>query len=643
MSLFTKPMKLLTAVVLKHTASDVSHTLLQIGALDFVDVSKLDTQFQSLENYETQVPLSNIQTLMKQLEALYAQANLSVPKLSSSDVVDTSAFDLTLAQKEIDKINAETLEQKNQQKQASINLEKYCELRDYLKENRLSFVDIRVGSFAKEPGEQRLSDLVCLYSKLTKNDLYIFVSLKRDSSKVNDLMDKFLWTESEDINAQKSVSAKALDLANAKCQELEGLLDKSTQETVDLIKNKKEQMDSLFTNLKIISLCTKIKTNFHVTENTAIFSAWVPENKIKEVEEKIEKVTNGKCIIEVADTSEVKEIKAPVSIQSHKVLTPFARIVQNYSTPEYGTINPTIFTTIAFMASFGLMFADVGQGLVILLIGLLLGRSYKKHPLKKDGLISRNLCDLLIFLGISSAICGVLFGSYFGFAWFEALWFPYHEIVIGEEVEGLVSNIYDILGVTIKFGFIIIVTGLVLNWINLIRKKEFAKLVMDKYGLLGGWIYIVGFFGCTYFVQSGYKTFPSGAFLPAVLIPAALMLFKGVLEGLLEKKKIKINFMEWLVDLLEVFSGYLSNTLSFMRVAGLGIAHVSLMNAFQMMGNMTTNKIFYVVIIILGNVLVIAIEGLSAGIQALRLNYYEFFTKFFTGKGLAYKPINIEK
>jgi V/A-type H+-transporting ATPase subunit I len=98
--------------------------------------------------------------------------------------------------------------------------------------------------------------------------------------------------------------------------------------------------------------------------------------------------------------------------------------------------------------------------------------------------------------------------------------------------------------------------------------------------------------------------------------------------------------MEWLVELLEIFSGYLSNTLSFMRVAGLGIAHACLMVSFFTIAGMTSG-ILSVLILVLGNMLVIGLEGLTAGIQALRLSYYEFFTKFFHGTGNLYTPISL--
>ena len=99
------------------------------------------------------------------------------------------------------------------------------------------------------------------------------------------------------------------------------------------------------------------------------------------------------------------------------------------------------------------------------------------------------------------------------------------------------------------------------------------------------------------------------------------------------------SIMEWVVDMLEIFSGFLANTLSFMRVAGLGIAHVSLMAAFAQMADLVENTVGKIAIMVLGNALVIALEGLSAGIQSLRLNYYEFFSKYYTGKGFAYNPV----
>ncbi|NCC64863.1 MAG: ATPase, partial [Spirochaetia bacterium] len=300
---------------------------------------------------------------------------------------------------------------------------------------------------------------------------------------------------------------------------------------------------------------------------------------------------------------------------------------------------------------FGLMFADVGQGLVLFVIGLLFRQSYKKYPMRKDGMISRNLSDLLLYLGLSAMVFGALFGSYFGLEFLPPLWFNYEAAVGGHAQDSIVTDVYGILAITIKFGILIIYTGLVLNWINLLRKRAFLTLVLDKNGLLGGLLFAVGLYLGFGFVRSGYRSFPSQPWIAPVITIALVLLFsRGFLTYYLHRKRggealavshvILDSVMEWLVDVLEIFTGYLSNTLSFMRVAGLGIAHASLMISFKQLGD-TVGGFGGLAIFILGNILVIVLEGLSAGIQSLRLNYYEFFSRYFTGRGVAYEPVRL--
>ena len=251
---------------------------------------------------------------------------------------------------------------------------------------------------------------------------------------------------------------------------------------------------------------------------------------------------------------------------------------------------------------------------------------------------------------------GVLFGSYFGVTLFPAQWFNFHAIVFGHDSgNALIQDVYDILAITIYFGITVILLGLAFNWINLIKTRNWFELVFDKGGILGGWMYVGGIYIASYMVSHNYKEFPAGwiLFLLAGL-PALALLAKEPLHIMQHKKHgpapdeantgtamlVMNGLMEWIVELLEIFSGYLSNTLSFMRVAGLGIAHVCLMDAFSEMAGGTPGVVA-AVILVFGNALVIGLEGLSAGIQSLRLNYYEFFTKFFHGTGQLHTPISL--
>jgi V/A-type H+-transporting ATPase subunit I len=268
-------------------------------------------------------------------------------------------------------------------------------------------------------------------------------------------------------------------------------------------------------------------------------------------------------------------------------------------------------------------------------------------------MISRNLTDLLIYLGISAMIFGALFGSYFGLSLFPAIWFNYEAVVAGHGGDGsLITDVYDILGLTVKFGIIVIYTGLVLNWINLFRKKSYLQLTLDKNGLLGGVLFGTGLYMGFAFVESGYQSFPSDPWIaPVLAVSLFLLLIRGFLAYYISVKQggkrhdlgtVTMDaILEWFIDILEIFTGYLSNTLSFMRVAGLGIAHASLMQAFKELSSLV-DGFGGVVIFILGNILVIVLEGLSSGIQSLRLNYYEFFSRYFTGKGVAYQPVGLK-
>jgi V/A-type H+/Na+-transporting ATPase subunit I len=185
-------------------------------------------------------------------------------------------------------------------------------------------------------------------------------------------------------------------------------------------------------------------------------------------------------------------------------------------------------------------------------------------------------------------------------------------------------------------------------------KKRWISLLFDKTGLPGGWLYGGGIYCAWFMINHNYREAPaSSVLLFTILLPAFLLFFKAPFHAKQHGKTISPStfltfIMEWIVELLEVFSGYLSNTLSFMRVAGLGIAHVSLMVSFFTIADLARgpnptalSSFIAVLLLITGNIMVILLEGLSAGIQALRLNYYEFFTKFFTGTGKPFQPVSL--
>ena len=653
MSLFTQKMKMLTAVVLDGYVDAVVKALLEEGVMEFVHIADFQAdQAARLSSHKEGVPQAAFSDVRSRCENLMKQAGMLLPAIGRKDLDDVGPADLDDFRRRLDKLSSSLSDLRDEQRMLSQKLLAIDELSLYVKDKEEDYLDLRCGTVDKAHLEDFKARMAPLGGILADDGHGALVSLtlKRDSSKVDEVFDRFAWTEKP--VSQKEVREVAKAALAKRHDELQAAVDAVSAQVRERILAKKDSLEKMWICLRVNELSGQVESCFSHTKSTTVFSGWVPSAKAPGVEELIVQASHGKCIIEWTEDSEVERSKIPTSVSSARILAPFERMVSNYGTPEYGSINPTPFTAVAYIAMFALMFADLGQGLILLLIGIIGKHYYKTHPMAKDGLISRYLCSLLVFLGPASMFGGLLFGSTFGYSWIPALWFNYHAVVNGGAVQGLVQDVYDILGITIAFGIIVIFTGLVLNWINLVRKKRWLELVFDKNGLVGGLIYALGIRACYYFVDSGYQDFPPWPWLYAGLGFGVLMLFvKGPVTAIWrhrvlgeEEKMGKIvmdTVMDGLVNVLEIFSSFLSNTLSFMRVAGLGIAHVSLMTAFEDMASMTGNIIAEILIMVLGNVLVIALEGLSAGIQSLRLNYYEFFTKYFTGRGIAFKPVGL--
>lgn len=656
MSLFTEDMRMITAVVIEEKSDAVIKALLEIGALDFVQINNLPPeQMARLSKKRPNSNRAGIEDARHRIDNLLRQGKRPMPSSTLLNVKNMVGLNISEYTSFLNRFSASLTTLKDEQKSYSQRLEALKEMKSYVQEGKRDYLDVRTGKIEGKIQvlEKRLSEFGALI--VQKDSFITTMSLRRDAANISQVLEMLRWTETEDGNAQREGAIAVADkldeeirLCNEKKEEIENQVAEKIQE-------KEPKLLEMWCNLRLHELSDQIRSYFKYTNNTTLFSGWVPRHDANKIETAIYAATDGQCIIDWTEVNEAEDSSTiPVAMKSPKILKPFKGLVSNYGTPEYGTINPTPFVAVAYLTMFLLMFADLGQGFVVFLLGLLLTRSYKKNPMKKEGLLNKSVSLLMIYLGVFSMIGGILFGSTFGFPVFPALWFNYHAVVEGQaSVIGTpVQSVYDILGICIKYGIVVIFVGLLINWINLIRKKRWAALLFSSTGVSGTLIYSTGLYLAFGYVSSGYKTFPSDSWIVYAFIIGALgILVHEPFDWLINKKsrhnktfgQVCISSLGiWVIELLEIFISYMSNTLSFLRVAGLGIAHVSLMGAFEQLAaipGMTTAA--GILILLAGNVLVIALEGLSAGIQALRLNYYEFFSKFFNGKGIAYSPVSL--
>lgn len=670
--LFTEPMQQVVAVVLDHDVDAVTKELLRLGLLHFVNITEVDGDVSSqVESITPKIAEAGITEIRRRIEGFLAMIQEKPPSGEDLKVENLQAVDLEETNKVLDNLAASVQKVRDRQsaRQQEIlrlediwrqlqmfgNLSELVEARSqysYLSVETGSIRSSLLGSFEQALGE--LPNVTMQMGVQENQTLLLLITMKRDEGVLDRILDKFGWT---DVRLPRELSGKKDQVQQELEQKLKAAKEEQEQlqsQVNTLIRERLESLKGLWSNLRLNELYTRVQSFFSKTARTVIFSGWLPSSRRSELSSAIRRVTEGHCYLEWQRGREVsKEHPARVPVQMHnpKFLSPFQMLVTNYSIPEYGSIDPTPLVAVAYLIMFALMFGDAGHGAVLLLLGALGSFLYRGG---RAGV--RNLLQLVAYCGAAAVIAGILFGSYFGMQWFAPLWFDYHGVVAGHGGGGLVTDIYGILLITIYFGIAVIALGLVLNWINCVAKGRWFRLIFDKGGLIGGWIYAAGIYAAMYFVRHDYKQLPDLDLLILVLgIPVLLLTVKPVLEYLLHKPRKPFTlftpvdfFMEWIVEILEIFSGYLANTLSFMRVAGLGIAHVSLMIAFFSIAEMVGGSsggytVGSYLVLIAGNILVILLEGLSAGIQSLRLNYYEFFSKYFSGSGRAYAPVTLRK
>ena len=667
--IFTTEMIQLFAVVLGKDCERVTEALLREGVMQFINVSEDEGERpDNLSTVKPQVSLTEISDLRKRIEGLLHTGGIipSMPKVT--DLNNRISVNIEKEKARLDKISGERESIRERQRTIQQEILKLEDIRrqvelygislsDVTLPAKHSFISMQIGKLpvlnAKqlEDGLRNLPSLIIAMGQ--ENDMahHLLISMKRDSGQINKILSNAGWIRIELPGELRSVKKDVFKELSVK---LETLTDEQKKLEINvnvLVRKEDKRLREIWVNLRVNELFYKIQTNFKSSSRTVIFTGWLPSSKKEKLTRIIKKACEDRCYLEWNEAGSKGTIgdEVPVRFNNPKMLAPFQMLVSNFGIPEYGTIDPTPFVMPLYLAMFGLMFADVGQGMILAILGIL-GVSLLRKKEGKEGLY--HLSWLIIWCGLSSIFFGALFGSFFGTGLFPPLWFDFHGIISGHGADNSVINdVFDILSITIYFGISVITLGLLFNWINIIRTRKWMELFFDKGGIIGGWIYGGGIYIASYMISHNYKEFPPGMILFLLVgLPSLLLFIKEPYHYFKHErgqsdKKFNVfailNFlMEWTVELLEIFSGYLSNTLSFMRVAGFGIAHVCLMFAFFTLAEMTSG-IASVLILILGNILVISLEGLSAGIQALRLNYYEFFTKFFHGTGKLYTPISL--
>ncbi len=399
--------------------------------------------------------------------------------------------------------------------------------------------------------------------------------------------------------------------------------------------NETEHLLTLYSILTSFSQAFEIKKHAVRHIDHFVLIGWIPLSKKPEFEKALSKVDTVRLTF--TDTRNVSRVQPPTLLKNPRLFNSYEFYIKMFGVPKYGEFDPTVFVAITYTLLYGIMFADVGQGIVLSIVGWLM------YKLKK-----MDLGRLLIPCGISGAFFGLVFGSVFGFE--EVLNPLYNALGFknGKPINVMASDsTMSILIFAIVIGVVLMLMALGLNIFSKLKQHDRGQALFSANGLAGFILYsgiIVTALGMVLPVPSAL----SKAAVFMIAIPAVVLLLSEPLIKLVngDKNWQPESWGGYLVQaFFEVFESllsYLTNTVSFLRVGAFVLVHASMMMVFFNLAEML-GGVGYYIMIVFGNVFVLALEGLLVGVQSLRLEFYEMFNRFYEGSGVQFAPVTFVK
>ncbi len=375
-------------------------------------------------------------------------------------------------------------------------------------------------------------------------------------------------------------------------------------------------------DIRKMAACTK-----HEKHTFYILCGWMAEKDAEKFRAQVTADGNIFCIVENNHTNLLNG--PPTKMKNPWLFNPFEMFIQMYGLPAYNEIDPAVLIGITYSFLFGFMFGDAGQGLCLLAGGFLLYRAKKM-----------SLAAIISCCGFFSTIFGLLFGSIFGFEEIiEPLWLRPAQAMTNLPFIGKLNTVFI---VAVAMGMGIILLTMILNIINAYKAHEPVESWFDTNGI-AGFVFYASLVITVILYMTG-KSLPATFVLAVMfLIPLALIFLKEPLTAVVEKKAEKIEggkgmfVVQGFFEMFEVLLSYFSNTLSFVRVGAFAVSHAAMMEVVLMLAGVESGNPNWLVVV-LGNLFVCGMEGLIVGIQVLRLEYYELFSRFYRGTGRPFKP-----
>ncbi len=406
------------------------------------------------------------------------------------------------------------------------------------------------------------------------------------------------------------------------------IIEEKQEELAKYVDSQKDLINKYFTRYKALHDTFELREKVLMIRDKFYIVGFVPEADAERFKEFFKDLKTVSVMMKPSNES---SYEVPVKMKNNKFSEPFSMFVELYGLPAYNDINPTNIVAISYTLLFGIMFGDLGQGFLVAIIGLILWKTKKM-----------TLGRIMERLGVSSMIFGTLYGSVFGY---EELLDPvYESLGISFLPFHAMHNVNTVLYGAICIGIVIILISIIINIIMGLKEKNYVRALFSNNGL-AGLIFFASLLGLVVGMILGISLGTAPYIICLIILQLVVMFFREPLGDMMKGEGFHIhesvgdfiaaNFFECFEFLL----GYATNTLSFVRVGGFVLSHAGMMSVVLSLADMTGNA--SIVVMIIGNIFVMVLEGMLVGIQVLRLEFYEMFSRFYTGGGKEFKTVSI--
>ncbi len=446
-----------------------------------------------------------------------------------------------------------------------------------------------------------------------------------------------LFFESTELIGDNETPGEKIESYKKEIPQLEQQLKLAEKELDNYLKENKENITRYLSKLEELYLYAGIRSKALQHNNSFIIVGWIPTENKKQLRKRLKKIRSVE--LDFSDAKNEMDKRPPVKLKNIFLARPFEYYTEMYGVPKYNEIDPTLFVAITYVIIFGIMFADLGQGFCIAIAGLIMWK-LKKMPIGR----------ILFPCGISAMVFGTLFGSVFGFEhaldpMFVRLGFNEKPIEVMAP-EFTMTIIFTAVGI----GVFLLIVAMCLNVYTSFRQKNYGKALFSTSGVAGIIFYGSLVFGLVFELFLGVHVLTLPYILGLIVLPFILIFFAEPLGNLVNGEKDWQPeswggyIVENLFESIEVLLGYVTNTMSFLRVGAFVLVHAGMMNVVFVLAETVGNpgSVGFIAIVTVGNIIVTVLEALLVSIQVLRLEYYEMFSRFYSGEGRPFEPVKLK-